>query len=93
MRVRSVVGWDVTRTGRTVRIDIVAEVDMSEEATTAILAAAMEHLLDDDVSVVQVDGSALDPDLPDLPIGLAATVTELELLADRYGKRLMVGPT
>ena len=89
---RSGVGWDITRTGRTVRIDISEEVDISEDATTAILAATIEHLLDADVSVVQLDGSALDPDLQFLPNGLAAAVTELERLADRYGKVLIIGP-
>ncbi len=86
---RSGVGWDVTRTGRTVRIDLSAGVDISDDVTTAILAATMQHLLDEDVSVVQLDGAALGPDLPE---GFAAAVVELELLADRYGKELIVGP-
>jgi hypothetical protein len=47
---RSGVGWEVTRTGRTVRIDVTAGLDISEDASTAIIAATMEHLLDEDVS-------------------------------------------
>jgi hypothetical protein len=86
---RSGVGWDVTRAGRTVRIDVNAGADISEDATTAIIAATMEHLLDEDVSVVQLDGSALGPDPPK---GFAATVATLELLSERYGKDLIVGP-
>ena len=81
----------MTRTGRIVRIEVTAGLDISEDACTAIIAATMEHLLDEDVSVVQLDldGSALGPDLPK---GFAAAVGTLELLAERYGKELMVGP-
>jgi hypothetical protein len=43
--------------GRTVRIDLEAGVDISDEARTAMIAATMEHLLDEDVSVVRLDGS------------------------------------
>jgi hypothetical protein len=86
---RSGVGWDVTRTGRTVRIEVNGGLDSSEDARTAIIAATMEHLLDEDVSVVQFNGSALGPDLPK---GLAAAVAALELLTRRYGKQLVVGP-
>lgn len=84
---RSGVGWDVTRTGQTVRIDVNAGLDNSEDASTAISAATVEHLLDEDVRVVQLDGSALGPDLPK---GLAAAVAALKLLAERYGKELIV---
>jgi len=86
---RSGAGWDVTRTGRTVRVDLNAGSDISEDASTAIIAATMEHLLDEDVTHVQLDGSALGPDLPK---GLAAAVVELERLAERYGKELIIGP-
>jgi hypothetical protein len=86
---RSGVGWDVIRTGRTVRIDVNAGVDISEDAGTAIIAASMEHLLDEDVSVIQLDGSAL---VPHPPKGLTPIVAALELLAERYGKELIVGP-
>jgi hypothetical protein len=86
---RSGVEWDVTRTGRTIRIDISAGVDISEEAQIDIIAATMEHLLDEDVRLVQLDGSALDPDPPN---GLATVVAALEVLAERYGKELIVGP-
>jgi hypothetical protein len=86
---RSGVGWDVIRTGRTVRIEINAGVDISQETQTAIIAATTEHLLDEDVTMVQLDGSAL---APDLPKGLTAVVAALEMLAERYGKALIVGP-
>ena len=86
---RSGVGWDVIRTGRTVRIDVNAGVDISEDAGTAIIAASMEHMLDEDVSVIQLDGSAL---VPRPPKGLTPIVAALELLAERYGKELIVGP-
>jgi hypothetical protein len=86
---RSGVGWDVSRIGRTVRIDINAGLDMPEHASTAIIAATMEHLLDEDVSVVQLGGSALGPDFPN---GLAPAVAKLDLLAERFGKELIVGP-
>ncbi len=88
-RMRSGVGWDVTRTGRTVRVDLDAGVDISDEARTAMIAATMEHLLDEDVRMVQLDGSALGPELPQ---GLDAAIAQLELLADRFGKELIVGP-
>jgi hypothetical protein len=86
---RSGAGWGVTRTGQTVRIAFDAGRDISEDASTAIIAAAMEHLLDEDVSVVQFDESALGAELPE---GLAEAVVELERLAERYGKELIVGP-
>jgi hypothetical protein len=86
---RSGVGWDVIRTGRTVRVDFNAGGDISEDAGAAILAATMEHLLDEDVRWVQLDGSALNPDPPK---GLTPVVTALEQLAERYGKELIVGP-
>lgn len=86
---RSGVGWDVTRKGRTVRIDVNAGLDISQDVRTAIIAATMEHLLDDELSVVQFDGLALDRHPPR---GLAAAVAEMELLAERYGKHLVVGP-
>jgi hypothetical protein len=75
--------------GRTVRIDLEAGVDISDEARTAMIAATMEHLLDEDVSVVRLDGSALGQELPK---GLDAAIGQLELLADRFGKELIVGP-
>jgi hypothetical protein len=84
---RSGVGWDVTRTGRTVRIDVNAGLDVSEDASTAIIAATMEHLLDEDVNVVLLDGSALGPDFPN---ELDETVAALEMLAARYGKEFIV---
>jgi len=87
--VRSGVGWDVTRIGRSVRISIDGRFYIPEDASTAIVAATMEHLLDEHVSIVQLDGSALGPDLLK---GLAEAVTELELLAERYGKEFMVVP-
>jgi hypothetical protein len=86
---RSGAGWVVTRTGRTVRIDLNAGLDTSEDATTAIIAATLEHLLDKDVSEVQIDGSALGQDLPGaFPPALA----KLAQLAERYNKDLIVGP-
>jgi hypothetical protein len=57
-------------------------VDISEDASAAILAATLEHLLDVDVRWVQLDGSALDPDPPK---GVTPVVTALEQLAERYG--------
>jgi hypothetical protein len=86
---RSGVGWDVIRTGRTVRVDLNAGVEISEQAQTAIIAATTEHLLDEDVRWVQLDGSALEPDPPK---GSTPVVTALEQLAERYGKELIVGP-
>jgi hypothetical protein len=44
---RSGVGWGVTRTGRTVRIDVNGGLDGSEDASTAIIAATVDHLLDE----------------------------------------------
>jgi hypothetical protein len=44
----------VTRTGRTVCIDIHADRDVSDDAITAIIAATMEHMLDEDVTVIQL---------------------------------------
>ena len=79
----------MTRTGRTVRIDLNGGLDSSEDVRTAMIAATVEHLLDEDVGVVQLDGSALGPDLPK---EVAAAVAELELLTERYGKKFMVGP-
>lgn len=46
LAMRSGVGWDVTRTGQTVRIDVNAGLSNSEDASTAIIAATVEHLLD-----------------------------------------------
>lgn len=86
---RSGVGWDVTRTGRTVRIDLSGGLASSEDVRTAMIAATVEHLLDEEVSVVQLDGSALGPYLPK---EVAAAVAELELLAVRYGKQFVVSP-
>ena len=48
----------MTRTGRTVHIDVTGGVDISDDARTAMIAATMEHLLDEDVRLVQLDGSA-----------------------------------
>jgi hypothetical protein len=84
---RSGVGWDVTRTGRTVRIDVNGGLDISEDASTAIFAATIEHLLDEDVGVVLLDGSALGPVFPN---ELGETVALLEPLAERYGKEFIV---
>lgn len=79
----------MTRKGRTVRIDVDEGVDMSQDASTAIIAATMEHLLDEDLSVVQLDVSAV---VPDFPKELTPVVAVLELLAERFGKELIVGP-
>jgi hypothetical protein len=84
---RSGVGWDVTRTGGTVRIDVNAGLDISEDAGSTIIAATMEHLLDEDVSVVQLDGSAIGAAFPK---ELGETVAALELLAERYRKEFIV---
>jgi hypothetical protein len=53
-----------------------------------MIVTTVEHLLDEEVSVVQLDGLALGPDLPK---EVAAAIAEPELLADRYGKQFMVG--
>ena len=86
---RSGIGWDVTRTAGTVRIDVNEGLDNSEDASGAILAATMEHLLDEEVSVVQLDGSALGTDFPN---ELGETVAALEMLAERCGNKFVVGP-
>ena len=49
----------------------------------------MEHLLDEDVSVVELDGSALGTAFPN---ELVEAVAALELLAERYGKKFIVAP-
>ena len=86
---RSGAAWAVSRTGRTVRIDVTAGLDVREDESTAILAATMEHLLDEDVSVVELDGSALGTAFPN---ELVEAIAALELLAERYGKKFMVAP-
>jgi hypothetical protein len=42
-----------------VRIDVNAGLDISEDTSAAIIAATIGYVLNEDVSVVQVDGSAL----------------------------------
>lgn len=81
--------WEVTRTGGTVRIDVKGAEDLSEADRNAMIAAAEELLVAENVSVVQLDGPAL---RPEQHRGLADTVRALELLAERHGKPLFVGP-
>lgn len=58
--------------------------------TEAIVAATEALITDDEAMVVQLDGPALEDQLP--PDGLSAAIAALQGLADRHGKRLIVSP-
>jgi hypothetical protein len=82
--------WDVTRTGATVRVDLVRASNVAEADTEAIVAATEALITDDEVMMVQLDGPVLEDDPP--PDGLPAAIAALQGVADRYGKRLVVSP-
>ncbi len=54
-----------------------------------MIAAAEELLMDPDISLVQLDGPALDKDASQ---GLAEAVASLERLAARYEKTFLLAP-
>ena len=54
-----------------------------------MIAAAGELLTDPDVSLVQLDGPALEKDASQ---GLAEAVASLERLAERYEKTFLLAP-
>lgn len=82
--------YEVTRTGRTVRVDLTQVGSVTVGDAEAVVAAAEALVVDDEVEVVQLDGPAMDDGRP--PKGMSAAIRELERLADRYGKRLIVSP-
>lgn len=81
--------WEVTRTAGTVRIDVNGAEDLTETDRNAMIAAAEELLMDPDISLVQLDGPALDKDASQ---GLAEAVASLERLAARYEKTFLLAP-
>jgi hypothetical protein len=84
------VEWDVTRTGNTVRINVNDPSSISEADRDAIVAATEEFLVDDGVSLLQLDGPAVGGGRPSR--GLAEATRALERLAEQHGKQLIVGP-
>lgn len=84
------VGWDVTRTGNTVRINVNHPSSISDADTDAMVAATEGLLIDDGVTVVQLDGSAVSGGRPSR--GLADATRALERLAELHGKQLVIGP-
>ena len=81
--------WDVNRLGGTVHVDLSRAAYLSAEDTDAILTVT-ENLLDDDgVTILQLQGPVLGNSPPK---GLARTLNALNLLADRYDKRLVIAP-
>lgn len=82
--------WDVTRTGKTVRVDVAQAIRVVPGDTDAVVAATEALITDDEVEVIQLDGPAMDGQLP--LDGLSGTIRALERLAETYGKRLIVSP-
>ena len=82
--------WDVTRTGRTVRIDVTQATHVRASDTEAVVAATEALIADDDVDLLQLDGPAMHGQPP--LDGLSGTIRALERLAESYGKRLIVSP-
>lgn len=82
--------WDVTRTGRTVRVDVTQATHVVAGDTEAVVAATEALITGDDVDVIQLDGPAMHRQPP--LDGLSGTIRALERLAETYGKRLIVSP-
>ena len=51
--------WDVSRNGRTVRIDVIRAGSVTSVDTDAVVAATEELISDDGVRLVQFNGPAL----------------------------------
>jgi len=83
------VEWDVTRSGRTVRIDVYAADDLSETDAHAMVAATEELLVDDEVNVVQMNGPVLKGRPPKR---VAGVIRAMDDLAHKYGKPLTISP-
>jgi hypothetical protein len=83
-------GWEVRRDGGTVRVDINRATNISEVDVDAIVAEAEAILMNDGVSAIQIDGSALKS--PNHRGLVSKLVQALDRLAQRHGKRLMATP-
>jgi hypothetical protein len=83
--------WNVERLLGVVRVDLTQTTGISDADTDAIVAAIEDLLSHEDVKVVRLDGPALlnDQGPPD---GLNNAIRALAVLAERHGKRLVVGP-
>ena len=64
--------YEVTRTGRTVRVDLTQVGSVTEGDAEAVVAAAEALVVDDEVEVVQLDGPAMEDGRP--PKGLSAAI-------------------
>jgi hypothetical protein len=81
--------WDISRTGGTVSVDLSRIESLSRTDVDAIVAETEKLLPDDAVSIVEVNTS-LGNRSP--PSGLALTLKALNILAENYGKPLIVSP-
>lgn len=80
-------GWQVTRNGGTVYVDVSGVGRLSGDDIEAIVMAT-EDLLGDDVNLVHVHGP-----LKKRPfIGLARTLKAIHRLAEAHGKQVVISP-
>jgi hypothetical protein len=77
-------GWQVRRTGSTLRVEAAPDaLDHVED-----VVATVDRSIDDSIEVVRVSGPVLEQPQD----GLATLLREVGEVAERYGKRFQVGP-
>jgi hypothetical protein len=82
--------WTVTRRDNEVRVDVVDSASLEQADFQAIVEAVQEHLAEDGITTVRLDGPVLEA-APQLD-GLNAFIPRLMSLVDERAVRLYVGP-